>query len=215
MTATTKKIGSRGVVNAEALLAAAHRLVLERGENFTTQDLIKEADVALQTFYRHFGGKDQLLVAVVGDLIRAHCEQLAKQAEALGDPVERLRFYVTSTLRALEDTPEGRGGAQFMTSQHWKLQQTHPKELAEATAPFAHLIQRELESGTKAKVFDSQDPERDAWIINKLVMSAFHEFAFAPDDPHAATAADDIWRFCLAAIGGRAVTPRRTRGARR
>jgi len=32
---------TRGAANAEALLAAARKLVQERGQNFTTQDLIK------------------------------------------------------------------------------------------------------------------------------------------------------------------------------
>ena len=72
---------------------------MERGENFTTQDLIKEADVALQTFYRHFGGKDQILLAVLGDLISGHCDGARpRRRRDFDDPVERLRYYVTDTL---------------------------------------------------------------------------------------------------------------------
>ena len=39
-------------------------------------------------------------------------------------------------------------------------------------------------------------------MINKLVMSVFHHYAFAEDDPAAATVAEDVWEFCLAAVGG-------------
>ena len=133
----------RGPANSEALLAAAHRLVMERGENFTTQDLIKEADVALQTFYRHFGGKDQILIAVLADLINGHCEALAAKAEHFEDPVERFRYYVVDTLTMLVANPGAT--ARFMTSQHWRLHQLYPEELAAATKPFADLVQRELE----------------------------------------------------------------------
>ena len=139
-----RRSGTRGVANTEALLAAAHRLVLDRGENFTTQDLIKEADVALQTFYRHFGGKDQILLAVLGDLIAAHCRSLTEQGEQLAGPVERLRFYIFGTLSTLGHP--GAAGARFMTSQHWRLHQEYPEELAAATKPFADLVQRELEA---------------------------------------------------------------------
>ena len=38
--------------NRVAILDAARRLVDDKGEAFTTQELIKEAGVALQTFYR-------------------------------------------------------------------------------------------------------------------------------------------------------------------
>jgi hypothetical protein len=41
----------------------------------------------------------------------------------------------------------------------------------------------------------------------------FHHYAFLPDDPKAATIADDVWRFCLRAVGGDPNAPRR--GARR
>ena len=194
-----RRNGTRGPANTEALLAAAHRLVLERGENFTTQDLIKEADVALQTFYRHFGSKDQILLAVVADLIRGHCEQLAADGEAYADPVERFHLYIAGTLSTLG--APGVAGARFMTSQHWRLHQAYPDELAAATKPFADLVQVVLEEARDAGRLSPRDPERDAWLINKLVMSVFHHYAFA-DDPASGTVAEDVWEFCLAAVGG-------------
>jgi AcrR family transcriptional regulator len=199
--AAARRNGTRGPANTEALLAAAHRLVLERGENFTTQDLIKEADVALQTFYRHFGSKDQILIAVLSDLIRGHCETLAARGAALDGPVERLHFYVTDTLNVMVGNP-GASGARFMTSQHWRLHQEYPEALAEATKPFADLVQAELEVALAAGVLTPRDPERDAWLINKLVMAVFHHYAFVDDDAGVATIAEEVWEFCLAAVGG-------------
>ena len=173
-----RRNGIRGPANTEALLAAAHRLALERGEDFTTQDLIKEADVALQTFYRHFGGKDQILIAVLGDLIAAHCESLETKAAELEDPVERLRYYIMDTLAVLVGDP-GATGARFMTSQHWRLHQLFPDELAVATRPFADLVQRELEAARAAGLLGPRVARADAWMINRLVMSVFHHYAYA------------------------------------
>ncbi|WP_138985403.1 helix-turn-helix domain-containing protein, partial [Mycobacterium avium] len=45
------------------MLDAALRLIREKGDSFTTQELVKEAGVALQTFYRYFATKDELLLA--------------------------------------------------------------------------------------------------------------------------------------------------------
>ena len=194
--------GTRGPANTEALLAAAHRLVLERGEDFTTQDLIKEADVALQTFYRHFGSKDQILLAVVRDLIGGHCESLAARAAELEDPRERLRFFVTDTLGVLAGEP-GAAGARFMTSQHWRLHQLHPEALAEATSPFADLVQQALEDGRDAGSLAPRDPARDAWLIKELVMAVFHHYAFAADGVDADAVTEDVWQFCLGAVGPR------------
>ena len=73
----------------------------------------------------------------------------------------------------------GAAGARFMTSQHWRLHQEYPEALAEATKPFADLVQRELEEARAADLLTPRDPERDAWLINRLVMSVFHHYAFA------------------------------------
>jgi AcrR family transcriptional regulator len=195
--------------NIEALISAAHRLVDKQGESFTTQDLVREADVALQTFYRYFKGKDELFLAVVADLIAAHCEALAKRAAPLDGPVERLRFYVTDTLTAMVASA-GATGPRFITAQHWRLHQEHPNELAAANRPFAMLVQRELEAARDEGLLAPADPERDAWIITRLVMSVFHHYAFAEDRTEAGAVANDVWRFCLGAVGG----PRPPSGSR-
>ena len=198
-----RRSGVRGPANTQALLDAARRLVLEKGSNFTTQDLIQEADVALQTFYRHFGSKDQILLAVVGDMVAGYCDSLAERGAQLDDPVQRLHLYVTDALGVLSGSAAA--GAQFMTSQHWRLHQSHPDELAEATRPFADLVQAELEAGLEAGLLSPRSPEDDAWLINKLVMSVFHHYAYSNAEPDEAVA-EKVWGFCLAAVGGE-VTP--------
>ena len=63
------------------ILTAGRQLIMTKGSGFTTQDVIQEAGVALQTFYRYFGSKDQLLLALIGLLIKEHCDVLAESAE--------------------------------------------------------------------------------------------------------------------------------------
>ena len=92
----------RGVEQATSIVAAARRLMESKGPSFTTQELIKEAGIALQTFYRYFPGKDYLLLAVIEDVIDENCAVFRKQAAKLPDPIERLRYYVTATVQALE-----------------------------------------------------------------------------------------------------------------
>jgi AcrR family transcriptional regulator len=191
----------RGAANAQALVSAAHRLLEEQGDNFTTQDLVKEADVALQTLYRHFGGKDQLLLRVLVEQVKAHCETLNQKAADLDDPVDRLHFYVGETVSRMVDR-RSIARARFMTVQHWRLHQEYPDELAAANQPFADLVQTELEAGQRAGRLHPRDPARDAWLITRLVMSVFQHYAFADQDASTAAAADELWSFCLAAVGG-------------
>jgi TetR/AcrR family transcriptional regulator len=198
---TLQRSRAKQIEQAKVIVDAARRLIAERGDRFTTQELVKEAGVALQTFYRLFVGKDQLLLAVFEDLIAESCAQYEEAARQLPDPVARLHFYVTATLRTLGDAEAGIA-PRFVTAEHWRLHQLFPEEMSRATQPFTDLVVTQLELADAAGTLVSADPQRDAWFVSKLVMAVFHHYAFAdlPDD--VAAIRDDLWSFCLRALGG-------------
>ena len=193
-------------------MGAARRLIDQKGEAFTTQELIKEAGVALQTFYRQFEGKDQLLLAVITEAIAEGCATFAEQARRLHDPVAQLELFVKQSVGAFA-VPAASFGPGFIAAEHLRLHQLFPDEIAAATQPFVDLVRPLLEQGTAEGLLASADPDTDAWLITHLVMTVFHHYAFLPDDPRATTIADDVWRFCLTAVGGSA--PPRRAGKRR
>lgn len=186
--------------HAMAILDAARRLVEEKGDQFTTQELVKEAGVALKTFYRYFASKDQLLLVVIEDIIAAASARLAEDGKSLPDPLARLRFYITSTLAVLDTRQDGAADARLIVSTHWHLQRTHPDEIAEATRPFADLLLSEIRAGVDAGLLHPADPERAAWFINELVRSVYHHHAYAIK--RSSSTGEDLWRFCLQALGG-------------
>lgn len=182
------------------VIDAGRRLIAERGDRFTIQELVKEAGIALQTFYRLFAGKDQLLLAVLGDMITEHCAQLEEAAQGLPDPVARLRFYVTSVVQLL-DGEEPPDGPRFTTAQHWRLYQLFPEEMSQATQHFADIILRQLELARTQGLLPETDPRRDAWFVTQLVLTVYHHYAFADRDRGEGTTAEDLWVFCRRALG--------------
>ena len=106
------------------IVAAARRLIAERGERFTTQELVKEAGVALQTFYRIFGGKDQLLLAVFEDLIAESCAEY----EAGGRPTCPIRS------RGCTSTSPSRSAAVGDAEHRHRAPLRHRRALAAAPA---------------------------------------------------------------------------------
>jgi len=192
---------ARQIENAQAIVDAARRLIAERGDRFTTQELVKEAGVALQTFYRLFGGKDQLLLAVFEAMIAEYCAQAEEAARGLPDPLARLRFYVTSAVESVRADTDGIG-PRFVTAQHWRLHQLFPDEMSRATQPFTRLVARQLEAAAAAGLLQPTDPERDAWFVTKLVMAVFHHYAFVEAEPDADAIGASLWSFCCTALGG-------------
>jgi TetR/AcrR family transcriptional regulator len=202
--ATTPNLDERAELDSgprSKILAAGQLLIMTKGSGFTTQDVIQEADVALQTFYRYFGSKDQLLLALISLLISQHCDVLTESAEPFDDPAQRLEIYVRQTLAPLH-AADGLASARFITSEHWRLHQTCPADVWAATQPVSDLIRLELEAGLSAGTLFPRNPERDAWLMTKTIIGAYHHYAFQPDDPAMATLDDDVWYFCLAAAGG-------------
>ena len=190
---------ARQIEQAQAIVGAARRLIAERGDQFTTQELVKEARVSLQTFYRIFGGKDQLLLAVFEDLIGESCVGYEERARDLPDPIARIRYYVMVTVGSVG----GDGtdiGPRFTTAEHWRLYQLFPEEMSHATQHFTDLVARQLVLANEEGLLDSSNPQRDAWFITKLVMAVFHHYAFADADD-AAAIGEELWAFCARAIG--------------
>jgi TetR/AcrR family transcriptional regulator len=181
------------------MLDAALRLIREKGDSFTTQELVKEAGVALQTFYRYFASKDELLLAVIADAMADACSRWEVAAGELPDPLARLHFYITTVIADLDDEVGEGGTARFVVSTHWRLHRIFPTELAEAEKRFVDLLLTEIAAATKAGQLAPPNPEWDAWFITELIRAVYFYYAYAPRETNAQ---ERLWEFCLGALGG-------------
>ena len=182
------------------IVDAAQRLLHIHGDDgFTIQQLVDEAGVALQTFYRHFGGKDELLLALLDRSVAEFCSQLRASTADVDDPIERLHVFVTRPLGLLRggDTTDARA----ITHEHFRLYQLYPAEVARATGAFAAQVLESLEDARQRGLATSPEPERDSWMITELVMTTFHHYAFADLGSDADAVIDHLWHFCRSAIG--------------
>ena len=137
--AAVQRSRTRIAKQVRVMLDAARRLIREK-DDFTTQDLIIEAGVSLQTFYRYFASKDELLLALIADAMTEACDRWTKAAADIPDPMDRLRFYITAPLEWFDaDSDEG-AGMRFIVSTHWHLHRKFPNELAEAGKPLVDLV---------------------------------------------------------------------------
>jgi AcrR family transcriptional regulator len=193
---------SRSVQHAKLIVDAARRLIMRKGGGFTTQELVKEAGVALQTFYRYFAGKDELLLAVMEDMIAESCVVLEQQASPLTDPVDRLQFYITTAVSTVGADGDESAAARFVSTEHWRLHRLYPDELTQANQHYADLILGEIHAAADAGLLHPADPESDAWLITHLVTGVYHHYAFATTDESGAEIGQRLWAFSYAALGG-------------
>jgi AcrR family transcriptional regulator len=133
----------------ERLISAA-LVVIERTGNLEPKvsDILAEAGLSNQAFYRHFRGKHELLVAVLDRGIRELASYLARRMSAADSPSEAIREWIRG-MAAQAQSPTG----------------------ARATRPFALArgriaLDRARVSGAMAAV----DPEGDAEVLYHLMM---------------------------------------------
>jgi AcrR family transcriptional regulator len=193
---THSSIAQRALRPATRIVQAATDLS-HQGEtaSFTVQEVIERADVSLQTFYRHFGGKDDLILALIEEEVARGAEGYRKRAARLDDPVARVESVVKG--------PFSRGrprDAGMVPREHIRLLDTHAREVWAADAPYRNLLAETIRAAQEAGQFLGVDPDEEAAMITTLVLSRFHQLVLGAEPRSFAREATHIWAFCFAAL---------------
>ena len=198
---TVQRSRDRSIQQATQIVDAAIDLIQEKGSAFTIHELARRARVALQTFYRHFAGKDELLLAVIEHILNDSMVHYEETARTLDDPLDRLRYYITVAVSTLDDESQV-SSRRFITAEHYRLHQLFPDELGAANRTYAELLIPEIRAAAELGQLAPNDVEADAWFVTELVMATFHHYAYASTSESTELRSERLWQFCLAALGG-------------
>lgn len=187
----------RSSARARRLVDAARALAAESGSStFPVADVAARAGVSLRSFYRHFSGRDDLLLALFEEEARLGAKLLAEALGESGGPLERLRRYVVGLFGYVVT---GSGYASLLVREHLQLGERRADEMRVALAPLVDMLDVELAAAAAAGDIRPVD-RHDAIIVFSLILSHVHAaILFAPDED-AATAAARLWEFCRAGL---------------
>ena len=193
---------ARSVERLERFLAAARDLANEHGSaSFTVAQVTQHSGLSLKSFYRSFGGKDDLLVALLEEDSRLGAGILGEQVEAHTEPVDRLRAYVFGLFELLTH-PGALGYARMLVQEHRRLSEERPDELRVALAPMVDLLTAQIALAVETGASASAEPARDAQTLFVLVLEGVHDVALGHVEP--LEQAEYLWRFCA---NGLAIRP--------
>lgn len=205
-----EKTATRQLVTAREIIAASRQLFSETSSfQFTMKQVSARAGVALQTVYRHFETKDLLVLAVLEEEIRSSVDKIEQGLSEIADPLEKVRSLIVGAASARASKQRTLMGAAIVR-EHLRLQVDHPADVALVTAPYFILMEGVLRNAAEAGVLHIVDAERDAKIVQNLVMSFYHQFALGVFTGDAEQTTEYLWEFCKAALDrGRPTTPPR------
>jgi AcrR family transcriptional regulator len=193
--------GGPGADTAERLVEAARALMWEAGgPSFTVSQVVAGAGSSLKSFYRCFGSKDELLVALFADDARRGARALGAMVEAQ-PTARRLRTAVVGLFSLLQ-VDGRRPYAAALVAEHLRLVQSRPADLTAVLAPLVGLIEAELTAAARRGEIVSADPGADARIVFHLVLSHLHALVWHQIDDDPDVLSERLWGFCAAALSG-------------
>jgi AcrR family transcriptional regulator len=132
----------------DRLLAAAYRLIAERGvDAVAINEITEAADVGFGSFYNHFSSKEAIYDEVFRIVFEEFADTLDRLTSAIEDPAEIIAVSVRHII--LRAHAEPRWGSFFLR------ESLMPRGI---TRGLASRLQRDIQKGLDAKRFAIKDP---------------------------------------------------------
>jgi TetR/AcrR family transcriptional regulator, cholesterol catabolism regulator len=149
---------------SEQFLAAAARLMERDGSQAVSmQAVADEAGVSVGLIYRYYGGKQDLLLAVILNVLDAFAQRVPVAVEAAGkDPVDRL----VAAFRAYCEVIDEHRHAAVLTYRESKSLSAQGRErIKELEIETSEPLRRAVREGVDAGVFAAADPDLVAYNL--------------------------------------------------
>jgi AcrR family transcriptional regulator len=200
---STRAAKLRAEQRVQRFLDAAQAVITERGTtDFTVQEVVDRSRQSLRSFYQHFDGKHELLLALFEDALRRATTQIAAAAGAQDAPIDALRTAVQLLFEL--SRPDPGAHRPLFTEFAPRLLLSHPTEVRRAHAPLLDLLtDLTAASANAGQLRSGTEPRRTAALIMETVMFTAQTSGASGDDPDDAgtslaarpVTADEIWDF--------------------
>ena len=207
--AVERSLGRRRAAYADEvgrLVAAALVLIERHGElEPRVGDIVREAGLSNQAFYRHFASKQALLVAVLDEGVRILASYLGHRMQAAPTPSARVREWLRGILeQAL--SPAGSRATRPFALARLRLVEAHPQEVAESERQLTAPVREALREAVAAGELPQAEPEGDAETLYHLAMG-WVEARLAGGAPAERADAERLVDFALAGLARGAPRP--------
>jgi AcrR family transcriptional regulator len=189
----------------KAFLDAALELIAtDSGQEFTVQEVIERSGQSLRSFYQHFNGKYELLLALFEDAVNSAAVQTREALASVDDPVERMHCFAIEYYRICQPPPRARaqkkGFAPAFASFAQQLLTEHSAEASHAFAPLTDILVGLLDNAAASgAIRRGLDHSRVAGVVLQAIM--FNAFATTisgvPVQPKDGDPAEQLWDLFL------------------
>jgi AcrR family transcriptional regulator len=193
---STRAAKLRAEQRVQRFLDAAQAIMMEKGNtDFTVREVVERSRQSLRSFYEHFDGKQELLLALYEGTLRRVTDQIRAAASGRSDPMDRLNVAVRLLFEVSRPDPTARRplftdfAPQFLLS--------HPAEVTVAHAPLLGLLTELMAQAEAAgELRPGTRPRRAAALTMQTVMFIAQSSEIPEDENGHPLSADEVWDFC-------------------
>lgn len=192
---------ARALERSGAFVHATLELIEETGSfDVTVRDVLDRSGGSRRAFYALFSSKDDLLLALVEELVLQLAERLRDEMARGGTPLERLEIYVRS-LWAFATTGDAAPVSLVHTlgALHRQLAVSRPRDIARAFESQRQVVVEALtagRAGAGVRVDIPVEQLADLFVNTTFAAVVAAQVGTSHDDG----TADGLWAFCLGAL---------------
>lgn len=199
---STRAAKLRAEQRVQRFLDAAQAIITKEGTtDFTVQQVVDVSKQSLRSFYQHFDGKHELLLALFEDALRRATDQIRAAASGQEDPLDRVKVAVQLLFEL--SRPDPAAHRPLFTDFAPRLLISHPAEVRGAHAPLLQLLTELLtEAEETGKLRTGINPRRAAALTMQTVMFVAQSAVVSDEEDLPVLTADEVWDFVSKGFAG-------------
>jgi len=201
---------TRAENRVQRFMAAATELINSGDRrDFNVQEVVERSGQSLRSFYQHFDGKHELLLALFEESVSNTAAYLASKVAEETGALDRLHRFVVEYYQVCS-RPAGKAGQSrkgappVVTEFAQQLLTDRPKEAARAFAPLVAMFRELLDDALAAGVLRAELPGRATGMMLEVIMfNAFSSTIAGTSGGDDHDAAEELWDLILHGIASR------------
>jgi len=191
----------KAVRQGRDLINAAARVMRRLDpDELTMQNIAAEAGVSVRVLYRHFEGKDDLLVALIEESQIVFARLIEKATADIADPLERLGealYFATTDARQQTDQNFSRAMARFTV----QTSVTSPDQVGAALRPVILVLTGMVEDVMQSGQIEVGDAEVAASNLYNVYQAHQRSLHLGNSLGGPLPSSGELIRFCLLGLG--------------
>lgn len=188
---STRPARVKAAERAQQFLTAAREIIQDKESiDFTVQQVVDRSGQSLRSFYQHFDGKHELLLALYEEEVGQLARRLRAATES-GEPLARLEQAVR--LIHVAGSTEQTSYRPIFSDFASRLIASHPEEMASASAPVFDYFISIVEDAAEAGLLRAGNPRRLAAATMQTISTAVRLTTASPRP----LSVSEVWEFCL------------------